>query len=481
MKHTVTIIIFLLLTAIPAHPQPKTETRAVWLTVNHNLDWPKAPAYGKQDIENNRKALDDILDKLKSANINLVFFQVRIRGSLVYNSDIEPYTELIKSRRCTEHFDALRYAVEACHERGMEFHAWFNVFPLGRSPIALKENSFFKSIAVKFKNHWYINPGNPDASDYLISIVKEITSGYDVDGIHFDYIRYPNNSEKFPDANEYRLYGNGKSKSEWRRENINRFVYSVYDTIKKIKPWVAVSSSVAGMYDRLPGIDRKHWTAYNSVFQDPVDWVVKGKHDFIVPMLYNRDDLFFPFLDDWVRRCGRDKVVPGLGLYMMNEAGWTADVITGQINYLRKNNINGCAMFRVKNLTENEPFFNRLASEYFLYPSLLPIFTNVVGERPPQPEDFHAERHGDDLHLSWSEPEGSENIQYNIYRSLTVPVDADNPENLIAVGLVGAGCRIPVDDSEEVAYYYAVTAFDRRHSESKVSNTVLFVSSRFEK
>ena len=46
-------------------------------------------------------------------------------------------------------------------------------------------------IVTLYKNQWYLDPGNPKTDDYLLSIVKEIVTNYDVDGIHFDYIRYP--------------------------------------------------------------------------------------------------------------------------------------------------------------------------------------------------------------------------------------------------------------------------------------------------
>ena len=72
-----------------------------------------------------------------------------------------------------------------------------------------------------------LDPGNPRTDDYLLSIVEEIVTQYDVDGIHFDYIRYPDNRGQFPDDGMYRLYGKGQSRADWRRDNITRFVKSV--------------------------------------------------------------------------------------------------------------------------------------------------------------------------------------------------------------------------------------------------------------
>jgi uncharacterized lipoprotein YddW (UPF0748 family) len=481
MKQRLTLLPLMFIFCMTVSAQLKREVRAVWLTVNHNLDWPRSSAAGKSEIEQQKAALDRMLDKLKDANINLVFFQTRIRGSVIYPSKIEPFTELIKSKYCSENFDALQYAIDACHSRGMELHAWFVAYPLGKNLDKTSKTLSQSDIAVKFKNEWYINPGNPKTTPYLLSLIRETVSKYNIDGIHFDYIRYPDGSAKFPDSKEYLRYGHGQSLAAWRRGNINRFVYAVYDAVKELKPWVSVSSSVVGMYDRLPEVDRRHWTAYNSVYQDPVDWVRKGKHDFIVPMLYNRDNLFFPFVKDWIKRCGEDKVVPGLGIYMMNEAGWTPDVITEQIRYLRENDIPGCAFFRVRNLTENEIFYRQISSNYFSAPALLPTLTAANQPSPEHPGNFYAEGRDNYLYLSWTEPSNVNNVFYNLYRSETFPVDTDNPENLIAVKLNKPNCKIRINNRQERVYYYAVTAYDRYHSESKASEQVLFVSSEFEK
>ena len=76
-------------------------------------------------------------------------------------------------------------------------------------------------------------------------------NGYDIDGIHFDYIRYPEEAKTFPDKALYNRSGKKKSLADWRRENINRMVYRIYDWVKQTKPWVQVSSSPLGKYNRI--------------------------------------------------------------------------------------------------------------------------------------------------------------------------------------------------------------------------------------
>lgn len=58
-----------------------------------------------------------------------------------------------------------------------------------------------------------MDPGVPETADYILSLVKEIVNGYDIDGIHFDYIRYPEEAKTFPDK---ALYNRSGKKSLWQ-------------------------------------------------------------------------------------------------------------------------------------------------------------------------------------------------------------------------------------------------------------------------
>lgn len=464
------------LTCSFAEAQPKREVRAVWLTVNHNLDWPQKPASTPTEIRQQKADLDRMLDRMKKANINLVFFQTRIRGNVVYHSKIEPYTELIKSKSCPSDFDALEYAIQACHKRGMEIHAWFVVYPLGKNNSRISRDLSKSGAVIKYKNEYYINPGHPKTTPYLVKLLREMTENYDIDGVHFDYIRYPDGAAAFPDSEEYKRYGKGESLEVWRRKNINSFVYEAYNAVKAIKPQVAVSSSVVGMYDFLPDVSKKHWTALHSVYQDPADWVQKGKHDFIVPMLYNRDKMFFPFVKDWILRCGRDRIIPGLGIYMIREAGWKADVITAQIDSLRNIGINGCAFFRAQNFIENlDGIYDSICAEYFFNPSLLPVFNPAKVNLPLTPDNFSVTGAGDYLLISWNKPDSGQPLTYNIYRSDSPQVDINNPANLIEARLTATDYRIPINNKEESVYYYTVTSCDRFHNESMPCGSEIFV------
>ena len=88
-------------------------------------------------------------------------------------------------------------------------------------------------------------------------------------------------SKTFPDKNLYNKYGKKRPLAEWRRENINKMVYRIYDWVKSVKPWIQVSSSPLGKYNRIERVPNAGWTAYESVFQDPKMWMQNGKQDMI--------------------------------------------------------------------------------------------------------------------------------------------------------------------------------------------------------
>ena len=247
-----TFLIFLiisLLAIMQAEAQPKHEIRATWLTTLGGMDWPRQKATNANGIRRQQEELCQILDQLKEANFNTVMLQTRLRGDLIYPSSIETFPESLTGRTGKNPgYDPLAFAIEECHKRGMELHAWIVTIPAGnnRQVKLLGKHSIVRKNRKICKPHegaWYLDPGHPETANYLAGIVREIVTRYDVDGIHFDYIRYPENAHRFPDRDTHRKYGKGKDLKQWRRENITNLVRRLYTEIKQVKPWVKVSSS----------------------------------------------------------------------------------------------------------------------------------------------------------------------------------------------------------------------------------------------
>lgn len=472
------ILFFCSLTSLFSKEHPATEIRAVWLTTNYGLDWP----INRISQESQKRELINILDSLKRYNFNTVFFQVRARGEVFYNSKIEPLSSIVVSGSYgNRNFDPLAFAIEETHKRGMECHAWMVTYPLGtdKHVKSLGAESIVKkepTITKKFKGEWFLDPGNPRTDDYLLTIVEEIVSNYDIDGIHMDYIRYPDNRGQFPDDGLYRMYSSGKSLSDWRRDNITRFVSKLYKKVKELKPWVQVSSAPLGRYRALNerGIG---WTARETVYQDAGKWMEMGIHDAIYPMMYYKDELFYPYLDDWIINSNNRILVPGLGAYQMIELRWSLKEIINQIDYSRNKNVHGQAYFRTENIISNTKGILNSLTKYYKSPAKLPPLKWLSDSIPSKPYDLSAEWNEEGIfELKWDCTDKNKRVTYNVYRSETNDLSVDNSLNIIATGLKDAYFSYNVENNE-MAYYYYITVSDSFHNESEISTPAFFYHS----
>ena len=165
--------------------QPKQEVRAAWVTAVYGLDWPRTRATSPQKIQQQKNELIEILDKLRDAHFNTVLFQTRTRGDVLYQSAIEPYNSILTGQVGKDPgYDPLAFAIEECHKRGMECHAWMVTIPLGnrKHVAALGKASVTKkkpAICVPYKREYFLNPGNPQTKEYLMSLVREVVERYD--------------------------------------------------------------------------------------------------------------------------------------------------------------------------------------------------------------------------------------------------------------------------------------------------------------
>lgn len=479
MNKIVLLLILLLCFSAETFPSalPATEVRAVWLTTNYGLDWP----HNRTSQNEQKRELISILDNLKKNNFNTVMFQVRARGEVFYNSRIEPMSSMVVMGGGVSKFDPLAFVIEECHKRGLECHAWIVTYPLGgdKHVKSLGASSVTRknpSITKKFKGEWFLDPGNPRTDDYLLSIVEEIVANYDVDGVHFDYIRYPDNRGQFPDDGMYRLHGKGKTHADWRRDNITRFVKRAYDRVKQQKPWVQVSSSPLGRYRAL-GNSGHGWTAFETVYQDAGKWMKTGIHDAVYPMMYYKDQLFYPYVDDWLIHGNGRIVVPGLGAYQMIELGWSRQDIVNQLDYTRRKNTAGQAFFRAENVLSDTKGILHALETYYQHPAKLPKMTWLSDSVPDKPNDLRAQKLPDGLfQLSWEEKKNDDRVTYNIYRSTTEEFATNKAENILAVGVRGPRLELIIPDDDKAFYYY-ITVSDSYHNESEVSTPAFFYHS----
>jgi len=472
MRRFFQIFTLFTLTILSVNAQPKHEIRATWLTTLGGMDWPRNKATNADGIHRQQQELCQILDRLKEANFNTVIMQTRLRGELIYPSSIETFPETLTGRTGRNPgYDPLAFVIEECHKRGMELHAWIVTIPAGnnRQVKLLGKHSIVRKNRKICKQHqgaWYLDPGHPETADYLASIVKEIVSRYDVDGIHLDYIRYPENAHRFPDKDTYRKYGKGKDLKQWRRDNITDIVRRLYKEAKQLKPWVKVSSSPIGKFRDTKRYSSYGWNAYETVYQDAQSWLREGIHDALFPMMYFKDNHFYPFVLDWKENDHGRWVVPGIGIYFLSprEKDWPLDEVSRQLFFIRQQGLAGHAFFRNRFLLDNvKGVFDEVKHEFYTAPALVPPMTWQDSIAPSVPTSPVCETlENGSIKLAWGTSKDNHDLPvvYHLYASSTYPVDTDNTHNLLLSHLKDTA--IVVNDN----YYYAVTSADRYGNES---------------
>ncbi len=474
------ILYLLLLLPLAAQQPPKYEVRAAWVTTAYGLDWPHTRATSPENIRKQQEELLEILDKLKAANFNTILFQVRTRGDVLYNSSIEPYNSILTGKIGGEPgYDPLAFAIQECHKRGMECHAWIVTIPLGnrKHVAALGKESVNRrkpAICVAYKREYFLNPGHPQTKEYLMDLVYEVVKNYDVDGIHLDYLRYPENASRFSDNREFKKYGNGRDLAQWRSDNITEIVRYIYKGVKALKPWVKVSTSPVGKYRDTTRYSSRGWNALNAVHQDVGAWLKEGIQDQIYPMMYFRDNNFYPFVLDWKEQNQGRQVIPGLGIYFLDpsEGNWKLEEVARQLNFLRIEGVAGAGYYRTAYLMKNtQGIYDLIKMNYYRTPALPPAMTWIDDIPPTPPTNLQIENLNDGYwKLSWEPAKDNDNRNaptYILYASKTYPVDTTNPENILAQRVVGNEFIYAPLFPWETCSYFAVTAIDRCGNESE--------------
>jgi uncharacterized lipoprotein YddW (UPF0748 family) len=277
------------------------EFRGVWVATVANIDWPSRPGL---PVAQQQAELVRVLDRAHELNLNAIVFQVRPATDALYDSKLEPWSEYLTGRmgQAPEPaWDPLAFAVRESHARGMELHAWFNPYrarhAAAKSPAAESHVSVQRPELVRRYNKWlWMDPGEPGTQAHSLAVVLDVVKRYDVDGVHIDDYFYPYKEKDstgatldFPDSASwarYRATGGTLGRDDWRRENVDRFVQSLYEGVKREKPWVKVGISPFGIWR--PGYPEKAccFDAYAQLYADARKWWRAGWADYFTPQLY---------------------------------------------------------------------------------------------------------------------------------------------------------------------------------------------------
>ena len=293
--------------------QPKHEFRATWLTTAWGNDWPKTKVTSDATRNQQQDELIAIFDRLQAGNMNAVCLQVRGRSDAFYQSSYEPWAaELAGARGKNPGYDPLAFAIEEAHKRGLELHAWVNPFRVTSSG-TLSSSDMVKQNAgqwiIQYNNGSFtgeiIDPGYPEAREYVLNVLMEIISNYDIDGIVMDDYFYPYGGTTTEDAASKALHKpanvvdvnqDGDTDDDWRRSNVDVFLEELYNQIQATKPWVRLGMGTFGIWTTQSKVAQAYGISlpsgisglddYDVQACNPVEWVKNGYVDYINPQLY---------------------------------------------------------------------------------------------------------------------------------------------------------------------------------------------------
>ncbi len=399
-------VLVLILVSFYANAQeirhPKNEFRAVWIATVANIDWPKQRT---DSVAKQQKDFIEILDAYKKLNYNAVIVQVRSVGDAFYESKLAPWSRFLTGKEGQapkNNFDFLAWMIQESHNRGFEFHAWFNPYR-ATSDLNLRnldpKHDFFvhNDWMIKYGDKYYYNPGLPEVESHLIKIVEEVVQKYDIDAVHFDDYFYPYriNKVEFNDKTAFEKYGNGLLIDDWRRSNVNNLVQKLNIAIKNIKPYIQFGISPFGVWrnkskDEKGSETQAGQTNYDDLFADTMLWDEKKCIDYIIPQLYWSLDhpkaSHSKLLKWWSQNSKNVALYIGNGTYKIktdSDKRWNNELeIPNQIDSARTyKNIAGNAYFSAKSLiNKNLNVVKILNENQYKYPAIPYVVPNFKKE-----------------------------------------------------------------------------------------------------
>jgi uncharacterized lipoprotein YddW (UPF0748 family) len=300
---------------------------------------------------------------------NTLLVQVRGRGDAYYQSELEPRASDLA--RQPSSFDPLATVIAEAHRVGLRVHAWINVnlvssaveLPVARDHVVYRHPEWLmvpRAIAQDVAKidpaspgyigkiaRWtrdqqekveglYASPLQPAAADYAQTVVTDIARRYALDGIHLDYIRYPNDQFDYSrfaiaafrasvrpaltpslrreldgqEAVDLFAYPD-RFPDQWkafRRAQLSALLVRVRNAVKSVRP--------DGVFSVAAAPDPQE--AYDVRLQDWRSWVERKLVDAICPMAYAPEPARFAQQIAQVRDVASGSIVwAGIGAYRL--------------------------------------------------------------------------------------------------------------------------------------------------------------------
>jgi uncharacterized lipoprotein YddW (UPF0748 family) len=337
----------------PADP----EVRALWVK-SASLATPTAVAAMVKSAQQGR--------------FNTLLVQVRGRGDAYFNGGLEPRAAVLATQ--PDSFDPLALTIKMAHAQGIRVHAWIDIglvssatwLPASPAHVVYRHPEWLMvpralardMVLLDSKSQlyldkllrWtraqgaeieglYISPVPEEAAAATVAIVADVVARYQVDGVHLDYVRYPNEefdyslgaleafradvlrgldssarqSKGLPEAQDLVAWTEAFP-DEWRnfrRDRLTSLVARIRESVKARRRNVIVSAAV--LPDPVDAANRR--------LQDWGAWVRQGFLDVVCPMAYATDRAAFVAQVTQVREiAGSRPVWAGIGAYRLSSA-----------------------------------------------------------------------------------------------------------------------------------------------------------------
>lgn len=322
------------------------EMRGVWVASVSNLDFPSRRGL---TAAQGRAELAAIVALAQETGLNTLFFQVRPESDALYMSSIEPWSRALTGTQGNDPgYDPLAVLLELAHAQNIEVHAWINPYRASASAVsATASNHVTRTLAahaITYNGSIVMDPSATAVRAHVVSVIEDIVTRYDVDGIHFDDYFYPYPDmmgTPFPDQASYDAYRTGggtMTRGDWRRDNVNALVREVHELLLSTHPNMRFGISPFGIYRPgmpagITGLD-----AYADIYCDAVHWMNEDWVDYVAPQLYwpstQTAQAFDPLATWWNETAGvQEHVFAGHALHRLGtSSAWTLAEMNTQLD-----------------------------------------------------------------------------------------------------------------------------------------------------
>ncbi|MCX8056327.1 MAG: family 10 glycosylhydrolase [Ignavibacteria bacterium] len=347
--------------------------RGVWLT---NVD---------SDVLTSKEKIVEAVKFLDELNFNTIIVVVWNKGMTQYKSKIMKEFTGLEIDTMLKGFDPLPVLIEEAHKRNMKVIAWFEFgfsssYKLDGGEI-LRLKPHWKAIDYEGKlvsknGFEWMNGFHPEVQEFILSLIKEVVTNYNIDGIQGDDRLPAMPVESGYDEytiNLYRSEHNGQTPPknfrdslwiEWRAKKLNAFAERIFNEVKSINPNLIVSMA--------PSI--YPWSK-EEYLQDWPTWVNSGKVDLVCPQLYRyKIEDYEKLLDDIVNhqieKTKLSKFYPGI-LLKIGSYYASPELLKKKIELNRKYGINGEVYFFYEGLKKTPELFKEIYKDRVQFPDLV--------------------------------------------------------------------------------------------------------------